>query len=178
MPIQTRRLVTGHDETGKSIFIMDGMAKTSITIETMGGLTVTDFWETMGSPVNNNGLEDMADRPVHLEPKSMGTIFRTVEFPPDSLWKNNPNAKTGFSALGASHVTDDNHPDPNMHRTDTIDYAMIIKGQIWAVLDVEEKLMCAGDVLIQRGTNHAWANRTNDPCLVMFVQCDAARVVV
>ena len=178
MPVRTRRLVTGHDQNGQSIFLMDGRAKTSITVEAMGGLTVTDFWETLESPVSNVGSEDMADRAVHLEPGPTGTIFRTVEFPPDSLWKNDADAKEGFSALGASHVTDEVHPDPNMHRTDTIDYAMVIKGEVWAVLDIEEKLMRAGDVLVQRGTNHAWANRTNDPCLVMFVQCGAIRVLI
>ena len=55
---------------------------------------------------------------------------------------------------------------------------MVIKGEVWAVLDIEEKLMRASDVLVQRGTNHAWANRTNDPCLVMFVQCGAIRLLV
>lgn len=173
MPVRTRRLVTGHDTAGRSCFIMDGEARCAVSIDAMGGLTVTDFWETHSAPVDNSGRADAAERPVHLEPAPTGTIFRTVEFPPDSAWKNGADAKAGFAAIGAASVVDESHPDPNMHKTNSIDYAMVISGEIWAVLDTEERLMRPGDVLIQRGTNHAWANRTDIPCLVMFVQCGA-----
>ena len=176
MPIRTRRLVTGHDDTGKSCFIFDSEATSAITIDAMGGLTVTDFWETEVSPANNEGMRDGADRKVHLEPAPTGTIFRTVEFPPDSGWKDGADAVAGFAALGAKNVADVSHPDPNMHRTDTIDYALVISGEIWAVMDTEERLMRTGDVIVQRGTNHAWRNRTEVPCLVLFVQCGAERV--
>jgi len=57
-----------------------------------------------------------------------------------------------------------------------IDYALVISGEIWAVMDTEERLMRTGDIIVQRGTNHAWRNRTEDPCLVLFVQCGAERV--
>ncbi len=176
MPMRTKRLVTGHDKNGKSCFIIDGEAKSALTIEAMGGLTVTDFWETLDAPADNTGERDNADRPVHLEPTPTGTIFRTVEFPPDSAWKAAADAKAGFAALGAENVTDDTHADPNMHKTDTIDYAMVVSGEIWAVLDTDERFMRPGDVLVQRGTNHAWANRTEKPCLVAFVQCGAKPV--
>ena len=173
MPIRTRRLVTGHDDAGKSRFVFDGEARTALSIEAMGGLTVTDFWETSSAPADNRGDADAAARPVHLEPTPTGTIFRTVEFPPDSLWKAGADAKAGFAAIGAAGAVDESHADPNMHRTDTVDYAMVISGEIWAVLDTDERPMRPGDVLVQRGTNHAWANRTDEPCLVMFVQCGA-----
>ena len=176
MPIRTRRLVTGHDNSGKSCFIFDSEATSAVTIDAMGGLTVTDFWETEASPANNEGMLDLADRKVHLEPTPTGTIFRTVEFPPDSSWKNGADAVAGFAALGAENVVDATHPDPNMHRTDTIDYALVISGEIWAVMDKDERLMQSGDVFVQRGTNHALSNRTEEPCLILFVQCGADRM--
>lgn len=176
MPIRTRRLVTGHNAQGKSCFILDGEAKSAFTNKAMGGVTTTDFWETFDAPADNTGDRDAADRPVHLEPAPRGSIFRTVEFPPDSTWKANADPKAGFAALGAEQAVDETHGDPNMHRTDSVDYAMVILGEIWAVLDTDERLMRPGDVLIQRGTNHAWANRTEEPCLIMFVQCGAEPV--
>jgi hypothetical protein len=173
MAKKIRRLVTGHDKAGKSVFIMDGEAQCTLDIEAMGGLTVTDFWETKDAPADNGGDADNADRPVHLEPTPTGTVFRIVEFPPDSAWKNKGDRKEAFGAMGAEHVTDDAHADPGMHKTNSVDYAMVLEGEIWAVMEEDERIMQAGDVLIQRGTNHAWSNRTEENCLMMFVLCGA-----
>ena len=172
-----RRLVTGHDADGKSIFLTDGEAPSVLVMEKMGGLTVTDLWETYESPALNDGEKDNTDRPVHLEPGANGTIFRIVEFPPDSAWKtDDASGAEAFEALQATHVADGEHSDPGMHKTNTVDYALILEGEIWAVMDTEERLMKAGDVLVQRGTNHAWANKTEKNCRVMFVLCDAKPV--
>ena len=171
---KVRRLVTGHDADGRSMFVMDGDAPSVLVMEKMGDLTVTDLWETYGSPASNEGEQDNADRAVHLEPGPNGTIFRIVEFPPDSAWKSDEaSGAEAFSALQASHVADSGSSDPGMHKTNTVDYALVLAGEIWAVMDSDERLMKAGDVLIQRGTNHAWANRTEENCRVMFVLCDA-----
>lgn len=176
MSKKIRRLVTGHDADGKSIFIMDGEAQSALTIEGMGGLTVTDFWETTTSPADNGGDADNADRAVHLEPGATGTIFRVVEFPPDAAWKNDTDGKEAFAAMGAEHAVDEDSDDPGMHKTASVDYAMVIDGEIWAVMETDERLMRAGDVLVQRGTNHAWSNRTDKNCSVMFVLCGAKPV--
>ncbi len=171
-----RRLVTGQNEAGKAVFIMDGEAGSILEIAAMGGLTVTDLWETTTAPADNSGGADTADRPVHLEPTPTGTIFRMVEFPPDKVWKNGGDAREAFSALGAEHAADDSSDNPAMHKTASVDYALVLEGEIWAVLDDDERLMGAGDVLIQRGTTHAWSNRTEETCLMMFVLCGAAPV--
>ena len=168
-----RRLVTGHDGNGKSKFLMDGDAPCVLVMDKMGDLTVTDLWETMASPADNTGEKDNADRPVHLEPLANGTVFRVVDFPPDSAWKDGAVGAEAFEQLQASHAADGDSGDPGMHTTDTVDYAMVLDGEIWAVMDTEERLMKAGDVLIQRGTNHAWANKTDSFCRMMFVLCDA-----
>ena len=168
-----RRLVTGHDENGKSIFIMDGDAPTVLEIEAMGGLTSIDLWETFESPADNSGEKDNADRAVHLEPGGHGSIFRVVDFPPDSTWKGKGSSAAAFEAMQASHVADHASDDPGMHKTATVDYALVLEGEIWAVMDTEERLMKTGDALVQRGTNHAWANKTEKNCRVMFVLCGA-----
>ncbi|MEM7294916.1 MAG: cupin domain-containing protein, partial [Pseudomonadota bacterium] len=159
----------GHDANGQSKFIMDGDAPTVIEIESMGGLGITDLWETFDSPADNSGDADNADRAVHLEPDAMGSIFRIVEFPPDSAWKDGGDGAEAFAQIQASHAADADSADPAMHKTDTVDYALVLDGEIWAVMDTEERLMKAGDSLVQRGTNHAWANRTEEICRVMFV---------
>lgn len=177
MKVQTvRRLVTGHDENGKSRIIMDGPAESVLVMEKMGDLTVTDFWETTGAPAGNTGDEDNADRPIHLEPTPTGTIYRIVDFPPDSAWKDGIDGAEAFAQMQAAHAADRDAADPAMHKTATVDYAMVLAGEIWAVMDTEERLMQAGDVLIQRGTNHAWANKTDEFCRMMFVLCGAKPV--
>jgi quercetin dioxygenase-like cupin family protein len=105
-------------------------------------------------------------------------VVRVVEFPPDKVWMNKLAAKDAFATLGksgsaalAANKASARHP--MMHTTNTVDYAIILAGEIWAVMDVGEKKMKAGDVLVQRGTNHAWSNRSSRPCLVAFVLIDA-----
>ena len=170
---KVRRLVTGHDEDGKSTFIMDGEAQNILVIEQMGKLTVTDLWETYDAPADNAGDRDNADRPVHLEPTPTGTIFRVVDFPPDSVWKHGADGSAAFEALHARHAADQTSRDPAMHKTSSVDYAVVLEGEIWAVMDTDERLMKAGDVLIQRGTNHSWSNKTDRQCRMMFVLCGA-----
>jgi hypothetical protein len=171
-----RRLVTGHDQHGKSKFLMDSEAESVLIVENMGNLAITDLWEVFDAPADNTGEADNADRAVHLEPTERGSIFRIVEFPPDSLWKNNGDGAAAFAEIQARHASDQSADDPAMHKTDTVDYALVLDGEIWAVMDSDERLMKAGDALVQRGTNHAWANKTDEICRVMFVLCGAKPV--
>lgn len=135
----------------------------------MPGFTVFDLWETKQSPADNTGDEDAADRPVHLEPVSTGTIFRVIEFPPDIAWKGRSDADQAFSSVDALHAKDQRSDDPMMHRTATVDYAVVISGEIWAVMEEGEACLHAGDVLVQRGTNHSWSVRSDQPARVAFI---------
>ena len=168
-----RRVVTGHNAAGRSCLVSDDIATAVKEMPSMPGLALTDLWVTNGSPADNGGDADAADRPVILEPPANGTIFRIVEFPPDSTWRGGADAKEAFEAIGASHATDDSHADPMMHKTATVDYLTILKGEIWAILDEEEIRLEQGDVMIQRGTNHSWSVRTDEPCLVGVVLVNA-----
>ena len=168
-----RRAVTGHDQNGKSVFIIDGHATAVKEMESMPGLALTDIWATNGAPANNDGHTDAADRPIVLEPSPNGTIFRVVEFPPDSAWRDSADAQEAFESIGAGHASDQSTDDPMMHKTSTIDYLIVLKGEIWAILEDSEICLKQGDVMVQRGTNHSWSVRTGEPCLLAAVLVSA-----
>jgi len=163
-----RRVVTGHDTQGRSTFIMDGLAPNVKEMESMPGVALTDLWETTTAPADNTGNADAAARPVKLEPPQVGSILRIVEFPPDSQWRGADAAKA-FESIGAGHAPDLHSGDPMRHKTSTIDYIIVLKGEIYAILDSGETLLKAGDILVQRGTMHSWSVRGNEPCIVAAV---------
>ena len=170
---RVRRVLTGHDADGKSIILSDGLAPNVKEMASMPGLALTDLWETTGAPANNDGHTDAAARPVHLEPPKNGTILRVVEFPPDAQWRSSANARAGFKSIGAAHTTDKHSADPMMHKTSTVDYAIVLKGEINAVMEKAETHLKAGDILVQRGTNHSWSVRGPEPAIVCFVLVSA-----
>ncbi len=178
MPRPIRRVVTGHNAQGRSIFIADSPAPT-VHDRGPGATAVTELWETRSTPASNAGNQDPTlGQPQRLPPPKNGSKFRVVEYPPDS------QRVAALRAPGASHdakaegyVRDlANKRHPGFHKTDSIDYAIVLSGEIYALMDEGEVLLKAGDVLIQRGTNHAWSNRTEQPCCVAFVLIDAEPV--
>ena len=173
MVLAIRRVVTGHDMNGKSVFLMDGPAPNVKEMASMPGLALTDLWETSGAPADNGGNADAAARPIRLEPPPRGSILRIVEFPPDAAWRGKADSLEAFKSIGAGHAKDQSNSDPMMHTTATIDYLIVLKGEIVAILDQGETLLKAGDVMIQRGTNHSWSVRGNEPCLLAAILIDA-----
>lgn len=173
MTWRVRRVLTGHDPAGRSTILADGYATNVMELASIPGLALTDLWETTGAPADNDGHADAAARPVRLEPPPRGTILRVVEFPPDASWRNRTDGKEAFNAIGAGHAQDTASADPMMHRTNTVDYAIVLKGEITAVMERGETLLRAGDILVQRGTNHSWSVRGSEPALVAFVLVSA-----
>ena len=173
-----RRVVTGHNAQGKSIFLMDGPSSHVLELEAVPGLALIDLWVTDRAPAGGNaGTADPAARPVVLEPPSRGTIFRVVDFPPERPGVTPPDRHKLFGAMGAGHAMDPSAArHPAMHKTSTVDYALVVDGEIWALMDEGERLLRAGDCLIQRGTNHAWSNRSDRSCRVAFVLVSAEPV--
>jgi mannose-6-phosphate isomerase-like protein (cupin superfamily) len=170
---RVRRVLTGHDANGRSAFIADGEAPNVKEMASMPGLALTDLWETGGAPASNAGDKDAAARPVRLEPPKNGTLLRIVEFPPDAAWRGSADGKAAFKSIGAGHAQDASSSDPMMHRTSTVDYIIVLKGEIHAIMETGEKLLRAGDILVQRGTNHSWSVRGNEPCIVAAVLVSA-----
>lgn len=172
----TRRIVTGHDADGNSIFLSDGAAPAVQVIEAFGGMAVTELWRTDEAPASNAGDDDPAGREKSLMPSPRGSKFRVVEYPPDAVRFAGAGREAGFAEIGGRDAMVENARHPGMHKTATVDYAIVLTGEIWAVMDNGETLMKPGDVLVQRGTSHAWSNRAEAPCRVAFVLIDAEPV--
>lgn len=176
MPTQFRRVVTGHNAAGKSIFIADA-ATPHVFQRTKGSTIVHELWETASTPADNRGSADAIARGHRLLPPTNGSVLRIIEYPPDSerlaaIAHENALPDDGS---GRDAATDRNNPrHAGFHKTATIDYAIVLSGEIYAMMDEGEVLLKAGDILIQRGTNHAWSNRTNETAVVAFVLIDAA----
>jgi mannose-6-phosphate isomerase-like protein (cupin superfamily) len=173
MAWRVRRVVTGHNAKGRSCFLMDGLAPNVKEMESMPGVALTDLWETTASPASNVGSADATARPVRLEPPKDGTLLRIVEFPPDSVWRGRADAGRAFDSIGAGHAPDKASDDPMRHKTNTVDYIIVLKGEIYAIMDEGETLLKAGDILVQRGTNHSWSVRGNEPCIVAAILVNA-----
>jgi len=164
-----RRIVTGHDESGRSVFLEDKPAPHPFSPSHSPNVGLTNLWMLETFPASNEaGRPDPTARPFRLEPPASGNVVRIVEFPPDKE-RNYGNQAEVFSQYGASEAHDKAARHPGFHKTQSVDYAIVIEGEIWALMDVGETLMKAGDVLIQRGTNHAWANRSDSIARVLFV---------
>ena len=165
----TRRVVTGHDAAGRAVVLMDGAAPNA-KLRKATGLTSTLLWVTDASPADNSASADAADREIGVAPPPSGSIFRVVDFPPAAETGAVDNAamlkEMGLAGgHGAGHGT--------MHRTRSVDYAVVISGEIDMLLDDSEVHLETGDVLVQRGTNHAWVNRGRENCRIAFVLIDA-----
>ena len=170
-----RRVVTGKDPSGKAIAMIDAVASHVLRREELG-ITNTLLWVTDSTPADLANQEDAATKKVGVVAPPGGTIFRVVEFAPEREVKADYETRLRiFQGIGLAPEGDSRGKSrhPAMHRTKTIDYALILSGEIDMLLDDSEIHLKAGDVVIQRGTNHAWANRGNQPCQVAFVMVDA-----
>ena len=168
-PKRHRRVVTGHDERGRSVVVMDGESPYRFRLERAGGLELTEMWETRSAPADNSGEKDAAGHERRIEPVNGGTVFRIIEYPPDSVRLKTLDPEAHFASMGARAADASARRHPGMHKTDTVDYCIVLSGEIYAVLDEGEVLLRAGDCLVQRGTNHAWSNRSDRPCAIAFV---------
>ena len=169
-----RRIVTGHDEKGKSVITIDGPPARSLG-EEAGGLY--ELWNTDGNEINTLDEVDRADGEVLLSPPNGGTKFRYFQInpTPEGVPADLIEAATAeaFEKMGAAHHRVDTTRHPAMHKTKTIDYIILLKGDVTLLLDNEEVDLKPFDVVVQRGTNHAWVNNGNDPALFIAVLIDS-----
>ncbi len=168
-----RRVVTGHDANGRSIVLIDD-APNAAVLDKAGGLRLTELWTTSETPADVSKPGDRARRQRRIEPDPRGSVFRVIEYPPDSERLKSLKPEEHFASMGVQAANAAKRRHPGMHRTKTIDYAIVLSGEIYAVLDEGEVLLKAGDVLVQQATNHAWSNRTDKPAVIAFVLIDAA----
>ena len=166
-----RRVVTGHDGGGKAIVVIDGPAA-NVKVR-QGGIVSTLLWVTDEGPADVSGRADRADRTIGVPPPPAGSIFRVVEFPPVDPAVMAVDNAAYVRAMGIHQAADTPARHPYTHRTKSIDYAIVLEGEIDMLLDDSEVHLKAGDVLVQQGTNHAWVNRGSEPCRIAFVLIDA-----
>ena len=169
-----RRIVTGHNREGKSIINIDGPPAKSLG-EEVGGLY--ELWNTDGKEINTLDDIDRADSEVLLSPSRGGTKFRYFQINPTPegvpVEMMEAAAAEAFEKMGASHHRVDTSRHPAMHKTDTIDYIILLKGDVTLLLDEEEVDLKPFDVVVQRGTNHAWVNNGTEPALFIAVLIDS-----
>lgn len=171
MTTSIRRVITGHDENGTAIVTLDTPAPNA-RVRAANGLISTLLWVEDDTPADNSGDTDKADRDIGVSPPDGGSVFRVVEFPPEESGNIFSNASMKAElGLDADDGTASRHP--GMHRTRSVDYAIILSGEIHMLLDDSEVHLKAGDTIVQRGTNHAWVNRSEAPCRIAFVLIDA-----
>ena len=140
-------------------------------------MAIHNLWRVDSAPARI-APEETTDVTMGLLPPENGCVFRVIEFPPEKGWIEDLDpdaAKEAWASIGAEHVRDTSEeaPHPLMHRTETVDFAVCLEGEIYMVLDDSELLIETGDTVIQRGTNHAWSNRSDRVCKMMFVLVDA-----
>lgn len=171
------RIVTGHDAQGRAVIATQGPLPTVVALAAIPGTVFHEVWSTQQSPALVGNDPDPTLGPLTLPPPAGGTRLRFVDIPPDT----EDFLKTGASRMGqafaeigdkaASTVTSQS-PHPLMHRTQSVDYGVVIDGEMTLVLDRDETVLRPGSVVIQRGTNHAWANRSGRVCRMLFVLVD------
>ena len=147
MSINVRRVVTGHDDQGRAKVLIDETVK-NVASQRPGAL-YSVIWSSEGFPVDNDGDADPSGKKIGTT-ISNGTVFRVVSFGPGVA--------------------------PRNHRTDSIDYAVVMSGEIDMELDIGKVHLKAGDVLVQRGTIHNWVNNGSEPCVIAFTLVSAKSV--
>lgn len=178
MDREVRRVVTGHDSRGKAVVAIDGPATNVKVRKASGGLISTLLWVTDETPANVSEKTDHANREIGVAPPPRGSAFRIVDFPPTADTASMDNDAV-IREMGISHGarTGEDARHPLMHRTRSIDYVVVMSGEIDMLLDDTEIHLRAGDVLVQQATNHAWVNRSRENCRIAFVLIDAEEPV-
>ena len=170
---ELRRVVTTLDGTGSAVVLFDGESPQK-AVRPIRGNVMRLVWTTGETPAEMSGPRDRAAVEIGTSPSPGGTIFRIIDYPPAT-----PESETldkGHRLAQLAHEAPIRGKPPRhpfMHRTRSLDYVIILSGEIDMLLDDSEVHLKAGDVLVQQGTNHAWVNRGTEICRIAFVLVDA-----
>jgi mannose-6-phosphate isomerase-like protein (cupin superfamily) len=168
------RVVTGHAPDGRAVVAEQGPLPCVVEIAAIPGTVFHEVWSTSATPAPVDNGADPTLGPLMLPPPKHGTRIRFVDIPPDTaefLAQGAAKMKDAFAQIGDEQASTvkAHSPHPLMHRTESVDYGVVIEGELTLVLDDSEVQLRAGSVVVQRGTNHAWANRSGKPCRMLFV---------
>ncbi len=169
---EPRRIVTGHDADGRSVVAIDDNGP-----HRLGNLT--ELWTAETTPASNAGVRDGTDRKVRLAPPDGGSVFRFFQVPPQSTSQGIEAdelarmVRDRFAAMDAENALVDTTRHPAMHKTRTVDYIILLSGRVTLLLDEAEVDLEPFDVVVQRGTSHAWVNQGDETALLAGVLIDA-----
>ena len=174
---EVRRIVTGHTSDGRATIVADGPTPAVTRIEKRPGYVLRNMWRTHAAPDAVNRHDDIKEHSGVLPP-AKGTVLRVIDMPPEP--SDPAEVQRQYDGMFQTMFPDADHTGtassgkhPGMHTTLTVDYAIVLEGEVTAILDDCETVMKAGDILIQRGTNHAWSNRSGKMCRIAFILVDA-----
>lgn len=173
------RVVTGHDTDGKAVVTEAGPLPTAVALAAIPGTVFHEIWATQAIPAPVDNGPDPTLGPLVLSPPPHGTRIRIVDIPPDTeefLREGSGKMGAAFSEVGevSASTVQTGSPHPLMHRTESVDYGVVLEGELTLILDKGEIDLKPGHVVVQRGTNHAWANRSGRVCRMLFVLIDGA----
>lgn len=176
-----RRIVTGHDSQQRAVITSAELPPNVHALKAVPGTVFYEIWNTDSMPVPINNDSDPTDCPLRLGPPANGSLIRVVDIPPDTIQNaiSDEDAAAAFAEIGQTHAQTGSDPDTNgaskhklMHRTETLDYGILLSGELWMVLDDDEVHLKEGDIVVQRGTNHAWSNRSDRTARMVFILLD------
>lgn len=169
-----RRIVTGHKSDNRAVIASDSPPTRVFDKLGEDGLVFYEVWNTQQSParIDRNDAEPAEER-LTLSPPIGGTRIRVLDIPPE---KPGANYDQVFDSIGGkeAHLAKDTQRHASFHRTRSIDYGIVLSGEITLLVDEGEVTVKAGDIVVQRGTNHGWVNRTDRPCRIAFVLIDGS----
>jgi len=176
-----RRIVTGHDAEGRAVFVEDGPAPRTQRVGGAHGPLFFEVWNTRATPAPITQVcAEPPESGIQLAPPKNGTRIRVLDIPPEdaSIQGLTPEqSRAHFAEVGAATASSHSGTGSRhafMHRTETIDYGIVLEGELTLILDVGETVVRAGDIVIQCGTNHGWANRSGRHCRIAFILIDGA----
>ena len=171
-----RRIVTGHDAEGRAIIQEDGPPPRVQRIGGEIGPVFYEVWNTRATPAPiDRASGEPREEGIVLAPPKNGTRIRVLDIPPegDNLKAlTEEERRAHFAEVGAADAVADSGRHAFMHRTETVDYGIVLDGELVLIMDEGETIVRAGDIVIQRGTNHGWANRSDRNCRIAFILID------
>jgi len=175
---QFRRIVTGHGPSGRAIIQSDAPPQRVVTLSN-DGPTFHEVWNTRETPARiDRDSGEPAEDGIKLAPPPNGTRIRVLDIPPETAAAARIDAATArdhFAEIGAPEASTNQSGaarHPYMHRTQSVDYGIVLEGEITLLVDEGETVVRAGDIVVQRGTNHGWANRSGQNCRIAFILID------
>ncbi len=170
MEKKCRRVVTGFNREGDSVVVSDSFVNNQMEKNSRPGVSLNNIWRTEVFPNDNSADIEEVDQVFTMFPKSLETICRISSFEPEKSHKKNDfDSDAYFSDLNVSNTLVKSKRHPFMHKSKSLDYAIILEGEITLILDNEEVNLRQGDIVIQRGTSHAWVNNSDKLARVCFI---------